>query len=356
MLPVPAGEFHDAGGNVLKYGQHCRVGSKGHEQKEEAPPEPAQRKIVEYIGQGHKDQGGALVHRDAVGRAGGEDDQARAQGHGGVQDAYPDGFSRQGMRLVDVAAEDRHGADAQTQGKERLIHGTYQHIAKAHIPHSVQVWQKEERKALRTALQSQAVPGQNEHHADEQHHHRLCDFFQSLLNAEGDDQKARDHHNSHEQGHFAGRGQHSAEHGFHPCGVQPGKSPGSRVHEILEHPSCHGGVEHHQHDVAQQAHIAVKAPAGAGAQLLVHFQRTFLGGTAHGKFNGQCRHAQNQQENQIGQDECPAAVLPCHPGEFPNVSDTNGAACAEKKKAQPAAEMLPLHTNPPSKHHFVRRL
>ena len=68
------------------------------------------------------------------------------------------------------------------------------------------------------------------------------------------------------------------------------------------------------------------------------------------------QHAQNQQENQIGQDECPAAVLPCHPGEFPNVSDTDSAACAEKKKAQPAAEMLPLHTNPPNKHYFSRRL
>ena len=187
------------------------------------------------------------------------------------------------------------------------------------------------------------MESQHPHQENQGHHHPFGDPFQPLLDAKGDDRKANYHHDAHIQGHFAGGGQHFPKLCFNPGGVKPCERTGGGVHKILEHPPGYGGVEHHQHHVSQQAYIAVPAPFGAGFQLAVHFQGAFLGGPSHGKLHGQYRNAQNQKKQKINQHKGAAAVLPGHPGKFPDVADADGTARAEKKEAQTAAKMLTLH-------------
>ena len=72
-------------------------------------------------------------------------------------------------------------------------------------------------------------------------------------------------------------------------------------------------------------------------QLLIETDRTLLAGTAQGKLNGHDRNSQDQQEKQVDQHKCTAAVLSHHVREFPDIPDPNGAAGTEQNKAQTAA-------------------
>ena len=299
--------------------------------------------MVEHVGQSHENQCGAAVHIHAVGKAGGEDDEARAQSHHGIQQADPDGFAHEGVVFADVAAENRHGADAETQGEEGLIHGAYDHITHPDVRHSLKIRDQVEGQTLGAAGQGHAVEGKYPHEKNQGHHHPLGDTFQTLLDAKRYDGEAEHHNDAHIECHFAGGRQHFPKFCFNSGGVQPCVYASGGVHKILEHPAGYGGVEHHQHDIAQQAHIAVPAPFASGLQLPIHFQGAFLSGPAHGKFHGQHRNAQRQKKQKIDQHKRTAAVLPGHPWEFPDVADADGTACAEEEEAQPASQMLTLH-------------
>ena len=122
LFPAPA-QVHGKGDDVLKHRNDGGQRRKGHEQKKEPAPYAAQRHLVEDVGQRDKDQPHTLTGVDAEGKAGGEDDQARDEGHKGIQHTDADGLSGEGPLLADVAAEDGQGADAQAQGEECLAHG-----------------------------------------------------------------------------------------------------------------------------------------------------------------------------------------------------------------------------------------
>jgi len=343
LLPAPAGELADAGDDVLKHSQNSGEGSKGHEQEEQAAPELTHGNVVEHIGKGHEDQGGTALDIHAVGRTGGEDDQTGAQGHHGVQHADTDRFAHQGVVFTDVAAENGHGADAQTQGEEGLIHCTDKHVEDAFLLHLGEGGDQVELQTLAAALQEQTVGGQDPHQNDQTQHHPLGDPLQALLDTHGNDGEAADYHDAHVNSHLHGVGQHSGEHGFCGSGVKTRKDAGGSVHEVLQHPAGDGGVEHHQDDIADEADVAVPAPFAAGLQLRIHLQGALLCGAAHGEFHGQHRHTQNQQEDQIDQYEGAAAVLTSHPGKFPDIADADGTACTEQDEAKTAAEVFSLH-------------
>ena len=74
-----------------------------------------------------------------------------------------------------------------------------------------------------------------------------------------------------------------------------------------------------------------------GDQLGVNMHRALLSGAAYRKFHGQNRHAHDQQEEQIQQHECAAAVLADHIGELPDVADADRAACTEQNEAKTAS-------------------
>ena len=70
--------------DILKHGGYGGQGGKEQENEKQRAPELAARHGVEHIGQGHKDQAGALAGVDAESEGGGEDDQAGDKGNAGV--------------------------------------------------------------------------------------------------------------------------------------------------------------------------------------------------------------------------------------------------------------------------------
>ena len=69
-------------------------------------------------------------------------------------------------------------------------------------------------------------------------------------------------------------------------------------------------------------------------QCLISAHRALAGGAAHRKFHSHDGQTQNDQEDQIKQYECAAAVLSGDIREFPDVSDADGTACRQQNEAQ----------------------
>ena len=157
--------------------------------------------MVKDIRQGNEDQAGTAVRLHTVGKAGGENDQSGAQSHQRVQRRHPGRLAHQCALLADIAAKDGHSADAQTQGKERLVHGPGHHIANAHFLHPRQIRHQVKAQPLAAPGGAHTVDGQHHHNDQQCHHHPLGNALQPLLQAKGAHQEAQHDDNAHKQGH-----------------------------------------------------------------------------------------------------------------------------------------------------------
>ena len=153
LSALPAGDVPQAGHDVLKHGKHGGQSGKGHEDKEQAAPQPAAGHVVEDVGQGLKYQAGARTGLHTKGGAGGEDDQARGECHEGIQANHIYSLAHKGTLFLQIAAKDGHGADAQAQGEEALVHGCHNDIAGTNFHKTVPVRQKIELQTLSRAGQ-----------------------------------------------------------------------------------------------------------------------------------------------------------------------------------------------------------
>ena len=108
---------------------HRRERRERHEDEEQRAPNVAERHLPEDDRKRDEHERGALIGADAVGEAGGEDDESREYGDDGVQRRHGDGLARQRALLSDVAAEDLHGRDTERKREERLPHGSVNGVA-----------------------------------------------------------------------------------------------------------------------------------------------------------------------------------------------------------------------------------
>mgnify|MGYP001861185040 CR=1 FL=1 len=292
-----------------------------------------------------EDQARPRIRRDAEGEAGREDDQAGADGHKGVQHTDAGGLAGQGVVAGHIAAEDFHGADAQAEGEEGLVHGCHNDIADALLHGAVPVRQQVEGQALARAGQGQAVHGQHNNEHQQRDHHPFADALQPLLQAEAADDKTGNDGKHHPEAHLHRVGQHLAEHLGHLVGVQPLKGAGKELDKVADHPAVDGGVIHHQHNAADQAGPAVPVPFGAGRlQFAVGGPGAGTAGAAHRQLHGQNGDAHADQGQQIEQHKHTAAVFAGDGGEPPHIADADGAARADQDKAQPGLEVFSFHT------------
>ena len=246
-------------------------------------------------------------------------------------------FAHEGAALVDVAAEDGDGADADGQREERLVHGGRDHAGGDFVKVRNQV----EPKPLRRAGKRRGFHRQHHHQHEQGGEHHLCDGLQPLLELEGEDEEAQRHGKEHIPRAEDGAGRHPGEAEAPVTAQQEGN-------RIVHHPARDHGVKRHEADVAEEGHIAVETPCPLpGGQGLIHPHGARLGRPADGKLHGHHRNAQKQQADGIQQHKRAAAVLPHHPRELPDVSAADGAACAQHDEAQPGADLFSAHVSPP---------
>ena len=248
------------------------------------------------------------------------------------------------MLLADVAAKDGHCADAKAQGEEGLIHGGHQCVDHAHLFHPLEVRHKEEAQALLCTGHEQAVDGQHHHDHQQGDHHDLGHALKAVLQALGTHKNAQRHNKDHPEGHNTGACQHFGELTGHLIGVQTRQLAGCGHVEIVQHPACNGGVEHHEQIAAHEGKIAVDVPLLARFfQCLIGPHRALAGSTPHRELHRHDGQAQNDQKEQVEQHKCAAAALTGNIRELPHVADADGTACRKQNEAQPGLQFFSFH-------------
>ena len=279
-----------------------------------------------------------------VGKTSREDDQTGGNGYKGIQHHDADRLAQQGVLLADIAAKNGHSTDAKAQGEEGLIHSGDQRVDHAHLLHPGKVRHKEEGKTLFCPRHEQAVDSQHHHNEKQGDHHALGHTLQTALQTLGAHQNAHYHHKYHPEGHGGRAGQHFGKLTGYLLGVQPCQFSGSGHVEIVQHPACYGGVEHHQQIAADEGEVAVDMPLLPRLfQCLIGAHRAFAGGAPHGKLHGHDGQTQNDQKNQVEQHKGTAAALPGNIRKLPYVADADGTACGKQNKAQTGFKSFSFH-------------
>ena len=165
------------------------------------------------------------------------------------------------MLPAHVASKDLHGGDAETEGKEGLIHGGGDDIPQAVGTDAFGGGEQVEFHALGGAGQQQAVHRQHNNEGQQGDHHDLGDALEAFLHAKAANQKAQNDHDDHKDGHFSGGGEHLAKDAADLLGAHAGdKIAPEEFIKVIHHPTGDGGVVHHKQAAAQHAEPAVDVP------------------------------------------------------------------------------------------------
>ena len=300
--------------------------------------------MVEDVRQGHENQVRTAVRGYVECEARREDDKTRRERNEGIEHRNVDRLAHQGAALADVAAEDRHRADAERQREERLIHRADDNVRDTGLGHASEVRNEVKAQTLARTRGTDAVDGEDDHDGEQRYHHDLGHALQTALKAEGVDGEADDNDRDHAAGHDARLGQHFTERRRNLLGVRADEAARCRQIEIVQHPAADGRVEHHQQIIAYHRQIAVNVPLAARLfERLIRTDRAFLAGAADRELHRHDRQAEDEQEDHVTQHESAAAVLTDHPRKFPDISHADGAACAEQNEAQSRTESFSLH-------------
>ncbi len=283
---------------------------------------------------------------DAVGEAGGDDDEARGDGDERVEDADVEGFAEEGAVAADIAAEDGHGADADGEREEGVVHGFGDDLDDADRFHACEVGDEVEGEAFEpcvVSIEVDGVDGEDDNQNEEAKHEPFRDAFNALLKANS----ANDCRGNGDEGHGNAHSEWSIEHahkgGANAFRAEASKSAAAHADKVDEHPACDGRVEHHEEEVADEANDAVDAPGFfGGRQSFVEAGDGTLRAATCGEFHEERRETNEGERDEVERDKCAATVLTCDVGEAPNVAEANRTASREKDEADAACEFFTI--------------
>ena len=240
------------------------------------------------------------------------------------------------MILRHIASEDLHGADTDTQGKERLGHGAEDHVADPRFFHILKTGNKVKLHAFHGAVQCQRMNSQNHDQSQKAEHHHLGDPLHALLQSQRTDAERQKHCQDHPESH-------------RPCGmlkirkilcylfrISAFQFAGRHYVTVIHGPSCDHGVEHHQDIISDHAHPAVFVKIRTFWFQGVHgFRRALAARPSYCKLADQDRQSHTYQKYQVDQHKSRAAILSCHIWKFPHIPEADGAACGYKDETKP---------------------
>ena len=276
-----------------------------------------------------------------VGEAGGDDDDTRRDGDKRVEQADVQRLAEKRAVASDVAAEDRHRADAEREREERMVHRLDDHLDDADGLHARKVGDEIEREPGRAAVlrvQAQAVHGEDDNEHKEAEHESLRHALNALLETGHADARRGRRHRKHRRRHGQRIAEHTAERRADGGGIEADERAGRHAREVDEHPARDRRVEHHEDDVAEETRDAVQPPHLG----LLRRQRRMeahdrpLGGASGGELHEENRQADQRERDEVKYDEPTAAVLPGDVGETPDVAEANRAPSGQENEAQAA--------------------
>ena len=238
-----------------------------------------------------------------------------------------DGLAGQGALLVDVAAEDGHGADAEAQSEERLPHGGIDGLPDAVLEHLAEVGLQIEQDAFFGPRQGDGADHQKDHDDKQATHHDFGNALDAPLQSHGTDEEPGEDRNGHPADLIKRIAERPAEERADLLGRKARKLARAHVPAVGQHPPGDGRIEHHQHVTADDAPVAVQMPERPlGFQLAERQADALLGGPAHGELHHHNGKAENDEKNEIDEDESRPTVGSGDEGEAPDVAEADGAA------------------------------
>ena len=209
--------------------------------------------MVEDVGERDEDQARAAVRLHTVREAGREDNKSRADRHKGVQNDDIDGLSHQRLVAPDIASENGHGTDTDTECEESLVHGTHNYLENTDFFSPFQTGLQIELQSFARSGKENAVDRQDHHDHEQRQHHDFCDLLEAVLKPLGVYKESEDHDDSH-AAHLDQRiGEAARKSTCHLLRVKILEASRRRSDKILKHPPCYRCVVHHEQVVADHA-------------------------------------------------------------------------------------------------------
>lgn len=341
----------EGGGEGLAAGlQHVHQGGdarKEHGDEEEQGEDAPAGHLLEDLGEGDEHELRPAGGVDAEGKHRGQDGEARQQGGQGVQYGGHARVAEDVLALFHIAAVDEHARAVDGQGEEGLSHGHHPGLRVEQIapvgPEQVEV-------ALHGAGQEGHPDGDDEEQDEEGGHHDLAELLNAGGHAEDQDGGRHRHRREvpgdgaevHRQGGeeaLSVPGQDGAGEGA--CGVPQHPAHHHRVADgDAQHPQQGDGAQHPAAPAAPLPEHVVQRAHGAGA-----------GEAAQGELPRQAHIAEQGDEQEIGDQEGAAAVLPHPVGKEPDVGHAHRGAHRGQHKADGAGKLAVgtgfMHDIPP---------
>ena len=231
------------------------------------------------------------------------------------------------MILADVASEYSHCAYAETQCKERLIHGAYQRVHDSNVFHTTEIRQQIEAETFLRSRHEETVYRQYHHYSQQRYHHYLGYMFQSVLKTSDAYENTYADYDDHPESHDPRTCKHTCEGICNSTGIGSLELSCCSQIEIVQHPARYRRIEHHQQITACQCQISVYMPLAAWfLQSLIGLYRTLAAGSAHCELHTHDRQSQYDEEYEVKQDESSSSALTCHIRELPYVTYTYGTS------------------------------
>ena len=279
------------------------VESAANEQEEERAPELPKPHLRKHVGQGHEHEARAASRIDAKGKTSGKDDEAGHERNDGIEYADRECLPEDAALLTQIAAEDLHGANADGEREEALSHRGVDDLREtrgAIGEHLGEIRHEVEGQAALGTRQRNRADNENEKDHEQRAHHEFGNAFDTLVHAKSADEHAYHAHDDCPNHDLTGVCEHRLENAAHLGRVQAIELAGRHLDEVVEHPARHAGIEHHEHEVADETHPAHEVPLGASRLKHVKGARNgLLACTAHRILEAEHRQAKKYEKKDI---------------------------------------------------------
>ena len=344
FLPGASGQVHGECNDVLEYGDDRGCRGEEHAEEEDRAPQSSACHGVEDIRQGDEDQVRSAVRVYAEREAGREDDQSGDQRHTSVKHGDRHDFSRESSFLLNIASENGHGADAEAQSKERLVHSRRHDFHDARFFHLAEIRQQIELKACHRSGQENGTDRQDDQQDEEHDHHDLGNAFHTFLESQIYNGKTQNDNHCHAYGHEHRLPHQASELALDLCRIHAFKASRRHLKQIDQKPSADSRIEHHQQIVSGDAEPFIPVPfCPQRLQPVERLRDTAACGASHGELHYHDRESQQHQAAQIDQHKCRPAVLSRDIRETPYISKSDRAARRDQDEPDTGAEFFSFH-------------
>ena len=178
-----------------------------------------------------------------------------------------------------------------------MRHRSKNRISNAIFRHGRKIRYQIKGNTFHRSRRQQRMNGKDYHYDNQHTHHHFCYFFNTILQTKRTDKKGYKNSKNIPKHHRLWRRLHGIKCILNSTAIQTMKLSGQRTVGIIQNPSCHHRIKHHQHIKAnntQPFHMMKAAPLLL--QFLISLCHTFLAGTSNRKFAKQNRQSQNHQK------------------------------------------------------------